>query len=55
MAAWSKHNEVKFFLIAIAFISAFSYPGVNIRLIGFPVLTYTIDTVQRWIARWAAR
>src|SRR6187397_820456 len=52
-----KYNDVKFFLIAIAFISAFNYylTYTNIRFNWFLVLTYTIDTVQGWLAWWAVR
>ena len=52
-----KYNDVKFFLIAIAFISAFNYylTWSNIRFNWFLVLTYSIDTVQGWLAWWAVR
>jgi hypothetical protein len=57
MQGHHKYHDVKFFLIAIAFISAFNYylTWSNIRLNWFLVLTYTIDTVQGWIAWWAIR
>src|SRR6188474_3102479 len=57
MAASKKYNDIKFFLIAIAFISAFNYylTYTNIRFNWFLVLTYTIDTVQGWLAWWAVR
>jgi len=57
MAATQKYDDVKFFLIAIAFISAFNYYLTynNIRFNGFLLLTYTIDTVQGWLAWWAVR
>ena len=57
MQARPKYNDVKFFLIAIAFISAFNYylTWNHIRLNWFLVLTYTIDTVQGWLAWWAVR
>ena len=57
MQARPKYNDVKFFLIAIAFISAFNYylTWNNIKLNWFLVLTYTIDTVQGWLAWWAVR
>ena len=57
MRAGSKYNDVKFFLIAIAFISAFNYylTWSNIKLNWFLVLTYTIDTVEGWLAWWAVR
>lgn len=52
-----KYNDVKFFLVAIAFISAFNYylTYTNIRFNWFLILTYTIDTVQGWLAWWAVR
>ena len=52
-----KYNDVKFFLVAIAFISAFNYylTWSNIRLNWFLVYTYAIDTVQGWLAWWAVR
>lgn len=57
MQAGSKYNDVKFFLVAIAFISAFNYylTWSHIRLNWFLVLTYSIDTVQGWLAWWAVR
>ena len=57
MSRSKKYNDVKFFLIAIAFISAFNYYLTynNIRFNWFLVLTYTIDTVQGWLAWWAVR
>jgi len=57
MQARPKYNDVRFFLIAIAFISAFNYylTWSHIKLNWFLVLTYTIDTVQGWIAWWAVR
>ena len=52
-----KYYEIKFFLIAIAFISAFNYylTYSNIQFNWFLFLTYTIDTVQGWLAWWAMR
>ncbi|TAL47554.1 MAG: LytTR family transcriptional regulator [Chitinophagaceae bacterium] len=52
-----KYNDIKFFLIAIAFISAFNYylTWSNIRFNWFLILTYIIDTVQGWLAWWAVR
>jgi len=52
-----KYNDVKFFLIAIALISAFNYYLTynNIKLNWFLALTYTIDTVQGWLAWWSVR
>src|SRR5436853_6706630 len=57
MEARSKYNDVKFFLVAIAFISAFNYylTWSNIKLNWFLLLTYTIDTAQGWLAWWAVR
>ena len=57
MQARPKYNDVKFFLIAIAFISAFNYylTWNHIKLNWFLVLTYIIDTVQGWLAWWAVR
>lgn len=57
MPATQKYHDVKFFLVAIAFISAFNYylTYSAIRLNWFLVLTYTIDTVQGWLAWWAIR
>ncbi len=52
-----KYNDVKFFLVAIAFISAFNYylTWTNIKFNWFLVFTYTIDTIQGWLAWWAVR
>ncbi|MBC7874416.1 MAG: hypothetical protein H7Y01_10490, partial [Ferruginibacter sp.] len=52
-----KYHDIKFFLVAIAFISAFNYylTYSNIRFNWFLVLTYSIDTVQGWVAWWAVR
>src|SRR6185436_4666040 len=57
MRANQKYHDVKFFLVAIAFISAFNYylTYSNISFNLFLVLTYTIDTVQGWLAWWAVR
>ena len=57
MTANQKYHDVKFFLIAIAFISAFNYylTYSNISLNWHLVLTYSIDTVEGWLAWWAAR
>ena len=51
------YNEIKFFLVAIAFISAFNYYFTysNIHFNWFFIITYAIDTVQGWIAWWAVR
>lgn len=57
MQGSTKYHDVKFFLITIAFISAFNYylTYKNISLNWFLVLTYTIDTVQGWLAWWVMR
>lgn len=53
----NNYNDIKFFLPAIAFISAFNYYLTynDIRFNWFLVLTYIIDTVQGWLAWWAVR
>src|SRR6476659_5989392 len=57
MPAQQKYHDVKFFLIAIAFISAFNYylTYTGIKFNWFLLLTYSIDTVQGWTAWWAVR
>ena len=57
MSEQPKYHDIKFFLIAIAFISAFNYylTYTNIRLNWFLALTYTLDTVQGWLGWWAMR
>jgi hypothetical protein len=52
-----KYHDVGFFLIAIAFISAFNYYLTynNIHFNWFLILTYTIDTIEGWLAWWAVR
>jgi len=52
-----KYNDVKFFLIAIAFISAFNYylTYTNVKFNWFLIFTYTVDTIQGWLAWWAVR
>src|SRR5215813_15573039 len=57
MSGKHKYNDVKFFLIAIAFISAFNYylTWSNIHFGWFLLMTYSIDTVQGWLAWWAVR
>jgi hypothetical protein len=52
-----KYHDVRFFLVAIAFISAFNYYLTynNIHFNWFLILTYTIDTVEGWMAWWAVR
>lgn len=51
------YKDVKFFLLFIAFISAFNYYLTydNIKFNWFLVITYTIDTVQGWLAWWGVR
>jgi hypothetical protein len=57
MKSQSKYHDIKFFLVAIAFISAFNYYLTynNIRLNWFLFFTYTMDTMQGWLAWWAVR
>ena len=57
MADQSKYRDVKFFLIAIALISAFNYylTYKNISFGWFLVLTYLADTIQGWLGWWTAR
>src|SRR5262245_41563354 len=57
MQTGQKYHDVQFFLVAIAFISAFNYYLTynNISFNWFLILTYTIDTVQGWLAWWAVR
>src|SRR5262245_3775091 len=57
MTGSAKYRDVKFFLISIAFISAFNYylTYTNIKFNGFLLLTYSIDTVQGWMGWWAVR
>src|SRR3954464_574345 len=51
------YNDIKFFLVFIAFISAFNYYLTynNIRFNWFLALTYSIDTIEGWLAWWALR
>lgn len=51
------HVDIPLFLILIPFISAFNYylTYYNIRFNWFLLLTFTIDTVQGYIAWWAVR
>lgn len=51
------HPDIAIFLIIIPLISAFNYylTYTNISLNWFLVLTYTIDTVQGYMAWWAVR
>jgi len=57
MSAEQKYHDVKFFLFAIAFISAFNYylTYSNISFNWFLIITYSIDTIQGWLAWWAVR
>ncbi|MEO7766979.1 MAG: LytTR family DNA-binding domain-containing protein [Ferruginibacter sp.] len=52
-----KYHDKKFFVPAIAFISAFNYflTYNNIHFNWFLLLTYTVDTVEGWLAWWAVR
>jgi len=52
-----KYHDVKFFLIAIAFISAFNFYLTynNIQFNAYFISLYIIDTVQGWLAWLAAR
>ncbi len=51
------HPDIALFLILIPFISAINYylTYSGIRLSYFLILTFTIDTVQGYIAWWAVR
>jgi hypothetical protein len=51
------HPDVVLFLALIPFISAFNYylTYSNIKFNGFLLLTFTIDTVQGYLAWWAVR
>ncbi len=51
------HPDIRIFLVAIPLISAFNYylTYTNIKLNGFLLLTFTIDTVQGYLAWWAVR
>lgn len=57
MTKESKYHDVRFFLIAIACIAAFNYylTYSNIRFGWFLVFTYSLDTIEGWIAWWAVR
>jgi DNA-binding LytR/AlgR family response regulator len=52
-----KYNDTRFFLVAIALIAAFNYylTYSNIRFGWFLVITYSIDTIEGWLAWWAVR
>lgn len=51
------HPDVLLFLILIPFISAFNYylTYSNIQFNGFLILTFTIDTLQGYVAWWGVR
>lgn len=51
------HPDIPLFLILIPFISAFNYylTYSNIKFNGFLLLTFSIDTVQGYMAWWAVR
>lgn len=51
------HPDIAIFLILIPFISAFNYylTYTNIQFNRFLILTFTIDTVQGYMAWWAVR
>lgn len=57
MASQAKYNDIKFFLAFIAFASAFNYYLTyhHIQFNGYLLFTYTLDTVQGWIAWYAVR
>ena len=57
MPVHQKYHDVKFFLVAIALISAFNYYLTynNISFNWFLALTYTMDTIEGWLAWWAVR
>jgi DNA-binding LytR/AlgR family response regulator len=51
------HPDIRIFLVAIPLISAFNYylTYTHIQLNGFLLLTFTIDTLQGYLAWWAVR
>jgi DNA-binding LytR/AlgR family response regulator len=51
------HPDIRIFLVAIPLISAFNYylTYTNIQPNGFLLLTFTIDTIQGYLAWWAVR
>jgi hypothetical protein len=51
------HPDIALFLVLIPFISAFNYylTYTNIRLNGFLLLRFAIDTAQGYLAWWAVR
>src|SRR5689334_14006261 len=52
-----KYDDVRFFLVAIALIAAFNYylTYTNIRFGWFLIITYSLDTIEGWLAWWAVR
>jgi DNA-binding LytR/AlgR family response regulator len=57
METAKKYNDIGFFIVFIAFASAFNYYLTynNIQFNGFLLLTYVLDTVQGLIAWFAVR
>jgi hypothetical protein len=57
MSEQPKYHDIKFFLIAIVFINAFNYylTYSNIHFNWFFIFTFTMDTVQGWLAWWTMR
>ncbi len=55
--SFSYHPDVKLFLLVIPFISAFNYYLTYplIRFNSFLLLTFSIDTIQGYLAWWAVR
>ena len=53
----TKYNDIKFFFVAIAFISAFNYylTYSNVHFGWHLIITYSIDTIEGWLAWWAVR
>ncbi|MCB0376841.1 MAG: hypothetical protein KDD04_13065, partial [Sinomicrobium sp.] len=51
------HPDIPLFLILIPFISAFNYylTYTNVRFNWFLLLTFSIDTVQGYLAWWGVR
>ncbi len=51
------HPDIRIFLVAIPLISAFNYylTYPNIHFNGYLLLTFTIDTLQGYLAWWAVR
>src|SRR5687768_11220846 len=55
MKIQTKYGPLSFYLLFIAFASAFNYYLTydGIKLNGLLAMTYTIDTVEGWLAWWA--